>query len=73
MNSPATSPAAWPEAERQITPRRIALAQLVVVGGYTAGLSLLAPTLWADPYGGLMKNLPILVLLLVHLVLVEER
>lgn len=58
---------------RDLWPRRVALAQLAVVGGYTAGLSLLAPALWADPYGGLMKNLPILVLLLVHLVLVEER
>ena len=58
---------------RDLWPQRIALAQLAVVGGYTAGLSLLAPALWADPYGGLMKNLPILVLLLVHLVLVEER
>jgi hypothetical protein len=29
--------------------------------------------LWLDPFGGLLKNLPILALMLVHLVLVEER
>ncbi|MES2915232.1 MAG: DoxX-like family protein [Pseudomonadota bacterium] len=58
---------------RNWRPKPVALAQLVLVVAYTAGLTLLAPTLWLDPYGGLLKNLPILALLLVHLALVEER
>lgn len=58
---------------RNWRPRPVALAQLALVFAYTAGLTLLAPALWLDPYGGLLKNLPVLTLMLVHLALVEER
>jgi uncharacterized protein YbjT (DUF2867 family) len=58
---------------RNWRPRPIALAQIALVLAYTTGLTVLAPSLWLDPYGGLLKNLPILALLLVHLALVEER
>ena len=53
--------------------RRMAWVQIAVVLGYTIGLSWLAPALWGDLYGGLLKNLPILALVLVHRVLEEER
>jgi len=39
-------------------------AQLCVVLGYTVGLGLLAPALWIDPFGPLLKNLPILAAIL---------
>lgn len=52
---------------------QLALVQLLMVGTYTLGFGLLAPALWLEPYGGLLKNLPILCLLLVHKVLEEER
>lgn len=58
---------------RNWRPKAIALTQIALVLAYTAGLTLLAPALWLDPYGGLLKNLPILALLLIHLALVEER
>lgn len=58
---------------RDWRPALVAKAQLVLVAGYTAGLSLLTPALWLDPFGGLLKNLPILALILVHLSLAEER
>lgn len=58
---------------RDWRPRQIALAQLALVAGYTLGLTVLAPGLWLDPFGGLLKNLPVLALILVHLALVEER
>lgn len=58
---------------RNWRPKAIALAQIALVLAYTAGLTLLAPALWLDPYGGLLKNLPILALLFAHLALVEER
>ena len=58
---------------RNWRPRPVALVQIALVLAYTAGLTLLAPALWLDPYGGLLKNLPILALLLTHLALVEER
>ncbi|CAN5690716.1 NAD(P)H-binding protein [soil metagenome] len=54
-------------------PRLVGLAQLVIVGGYTFGLTLLAPSLWLDPYGGLLKNLPILAAVLAWMALEEER
>lgn len=53
--------------------RFLALIQLLLVLGYTVGLSLVAPELWADPFGGLLKNIPILVLILAHRILEEER
>ncbi|NUB44056.1 complex I NDUFA9 subunit family protein [Fertoebacter nigrum] len=58
---------------RNWQPRRTALAQLAVVAAYTLGLTLIAPGLWLDPFGGLLKNLAILPLILVHLALAEER
>jgi len=58
---------------RDWRPLRVAQAQIALVAAYTAGLTLIAPGLWLDPFGGLLKNLPVLALLLVHLALVEER
>lgn len=58
---------------RNWRPKAVAWAQLALVLGYTLGLGTLAPALWLDPFGGLLKNLPILALLLVHLALLEER
>ncbi len=52
---------------------RLALLQLAMVGSYTLAFGILAPALWLDPYGGLLKNIPILGLILVHLILEEER
>ena len=45
-------------------PGLTAAAQLCVVLGYTIGLGLLAPGLWMDPFGPLLKNLPILAAIL---------
>ncbi|WP_417808421.1 SDR family oxidoreductase [Thioclava sp.] len=54
-------------------PKATAIAQFLVVAGYTLGLSILSPGLWLDPIGGMLKNLPVLALLLIHLALVDER
>lgn len=53
--------------------KSLAWVQFAMVAGYTTGLTLIAPHLWLDPFGGLLKNLPILVLILIHRVLEEER
>ena len=53
--------------------KMMADVQLAVVLAYTVGLGLMVPELWNDPLGGLLKNVPILVLVLVHRVLEEER
>lgn len=58
---------------RNDRPKATALAQLAMVGGYTIGLTILAPALWLDPFGSLLKNLPVLALILTHLALLEER
>ena len=53
--------------------RLVANLQLLVVVGYTLALTLLDPTLWGDLYGGLLKNIPIIALILVHRILEKER
>ena len=58
---------------RNWRPKITAILQLLLVSGYTLGLSLIAPALWLDPFGSLLKNLPILALILTHLALTEER
>ncbi len=52
---------------------RLALFQLGMVGGYTLAFGLMAPALWLEPYGGMLKNIPVLCLIWVHLILEEER
>ncbi len=52
---------------------RLAWVQLGMVGSYTLVFGLMAPMLWLDPYGGLLKNIPILCLICAHLILEEER
>ncbi|WP_259780876.1 NAD(P)H-binding protein [Aestuariispira ectoiniformans] len=54
-------------------PKLTGLVQLVLVGGYTIGLTSLSPDLWAEPLGPLLKNIPILALVLVWMVLEDER
>ena len=51
----------------------VAWVQAAAIVGYTAALSVLAPGMWGDLYGSLLKNLPILILVLVHRILEEER
>ena len=53
--------------------KTLADVQLALILAYTIGLGAMEPELWSDPFGGLLKNLPILVLILVHRVLEEER
>jgi len=43
--------------------RHLWLLQLAVMTFYTGALSWVAPSLWADPFGPLLKNLPIAALL----------
>ncbi len=54
-------------------PKLWGVLQLALVCGYTLGLSVIAPALWTDPIGGMLKNLPILALIPTHIALIEER
>ncbi|MEQ9639841.1 MAG: DoxX-like family protein [Alphaproteobacteria bacterium] len=49
------------------------LVQIALIASYTVGLTFLAPWLWGDPFGSLLKNLPILALIAVHMALVARR
>jgi uncharacterized protein YbjT (DUF2867 family) len=49
------------------------MAQLAMVLGYTAGLGIILPQLWVDPLGPLLKNVPILLLILVHGAIGDRR
>jgi uncharacterized protein YbjT (DUF2867 family) len=57
----------------RMKPRLLAAVQAAVVLGYTLGLSALDPSLWFDPFGALLKNLPILAAIGIWAVLEEER
>lgn len=54
-------------------PRWSVPIQLGTVLGYTVGLGLVLPGLWLDPLGPLLKNLPILLVILVHGVIGDSR
>lgn len=44
--------------------RRVWMAQLGVMAFYSAALTVVAPQLWAEPFGPLVKNLPLAAVLL---------
>ncbi len=48
-------------------------AQLLAVSGYTLVIGWALPGLWLDPLGPLLKNLPILVLIMVHWAVADSR
>lgn len=58
---------------RRWRPPLVALLQMIVIGGYTVVATLLWPSLWADPLGVLLKNLPILAAVLALGAIEEER
>lgn len=53
--------------------RKATTVQLVVIAGYTLLLTLAMPSLWLDPLGSLLKNIPIVAAVLCHGVLREQR
>lgn len=55
------------------TARLSMVAQLVMVAGYTLVIGFAMPGMWLDPLGPLLKNLPILALILVHGAIGDER
>ena len=55
------------------TARRSTLAQLIVVLGYSLVIGVALPSLWLDPLGPLLKNIPILALILVHGAIGDKR
>lgn len=56
-----------------LRPRLTGIAQLALVLAYTVGLTVVTPAEWLAPFGGLLKNIAILPLILAHLALTEER
>jgi uncharacterized protein YbjT (DUF2867 family) len=50
-----------------------AVAQFMVVALYTAVLSVAQPTLWLDPFGPLLKNVPFVVAILVLAAIETDR
>lgn len=57
----------------RVRPRATGLLQLSLVAGYTLLLTATAPSLWLEPLGPLLKNLPVLALIACWMVLEEER
>jgi hypothetical protein len=57
----------------RIKPKRVLQLMLLSVLAYTALLGVLAPTLWLDPWGGLLKNGVLVIALLIALATVASR
>ena len=57
----------------RLAPCSIFRLQLLMVTGYTLALTLAAPALWLDLFGPLLKNFPILALILIDRILEVER
>jgi uncharacterized protein YbjT (DUF2867 family) len=53
--------------------RLLWLAQIALIAGYSAIITLFLPAMWAHPFGPLTKNLPIVAVLLVLLALTPRR
>ena len=49
------------------------IMQLSVVAGYSIVIGIAVPKLWLDPFGPLLKNLPLLLLIAVHGVIGNKR
>ena len=56
-----------------VNPRLVFWLQMLIVLGYTVTLTLLSPALWGDLFGALLKNIPVLALIIVQRILSEER
>ncbi len=54
-------------------PKWTATIQLIAVLGYTIGLTVADPILWTDPFGSLLKNLPILAAILALAAIETDR
>ena len=54
-------------------PGWVTVAQFAVVATYSVAATFVVPALWMDPFGSLLKNLPILAAILAHGALEAER
>lgn len=54
-------------------PRLVLSLMLLMLLGYTLAIGILWPAQWLDPYGGLLKNLPLLAALAILLATDERR
>lgn len=54
-------------------PRLMGVVQLGLVAFYTVALTVIAPGLWLDPFGALLKNLPVLAAIAAWMALRDER
>jgi len=57
----------------RLAPSAMAVVQLCLIAGYTLALSLAMPDLWLDPFGPLLKNIPIAIAVLVLAAIEHER
>jgi hypothetical protein len=50
-----------------------ALVQTIVIAGYTIAFTVALPSLWLDPLGPLLKNLPIIAAVLCYGAVSDRR
>jgi uncharacterized protein YbjT (DUF2867 family) len=54
-------------------PRALSVIQFALVAAYTIGLSVAEPSLWTDPFGPLLKNIPILAAIVIFSAVENDR
>lgn len=54
-------------------PIALAVAQTIIIFAYTIGLTLAEPSLWLDPFGPLLKNIPVLVAVMALAAIENDR
>ncbi len=57
----------------RLRPPVLAVVQLAVVAGYTIGLTYARPSLWVDPLGPLLKNVPVMFAITLLAAIERER
>jgi hypothetical protein len=51
----------------------LAIIQLTIVGAYSIALTIVQPSLWLEPLGPLLKNLPFVAAVLVLAAIEQDR
>lgn len=54
-------------------PDRMAIAQVSLILGYSAALTVVAPSLWLDPFGPLVKNASVVLAVLALAAIDSDR
>ena len=53
--------------------RQVAVVQIILIAGYTLVLTIVTPFMWSDPFGVLVKNIPLIIATMLMMSWQEEQ